>query len=166
MRKIKIVISVILILCVSVCFAGCSSNHDKNSLKDNLIDGWNHLLQSFSRHVLTKDKDLQGERTEGIDTYTGTYTASYDAFNGKEFIFGGTTLTRQNGNRLQVTYTLSIESGTAELYWIAGNDAYTIANDDARDTKEYTISPEDNYIVLKGENFTGSLSLTVADVTD
>lgn len=166
MKKIRIMISVILILCLTVCLAGCHSNHDKNNLKDNLIDGWNNWLQSFSRHALTKDKYLQGEKSEGVDAYTGTYTATYDKFNGKELIFGGTALERKSGNHLKVTYTLMIEEGTAELYWIAGSDEYTIAHDSAEDTKEYTISPGDNYIVLKGENFTGSLSLTVADVKD
>ena len=58
---------------------------------------------------------------------------------------------RANGNQLTVTYTLIIDEGTAELYWIAGSDEYTIANDNSEDTKEYTISSGDNYIVLKGQ---------------
>ena len=86
---------------------------------------------------------------------------AYDGFNGKEFIFGGTALERENGNQLKVTYTLTVEEGTAELYWVAGNDEYTIANDSAEDTKEYTISSGDNYIVLKGNDFSGSLKLEV-----
>lgn len=84
----------------------------------------------------------------------------------KEFIFGGTSLERDNGNCLQVTYKLSIIEGTAELNWITGNDEYTIVNDSSENTKEYTISPGDNYIVLKGENFSGSLELTVEDAED
>lgn len=132
-------------------------------MKDNLIDGFNSWMQSFSKHALTKEKDLQGEKEKGDDAYTGTYTATYDEFNGKEFIFGGTALERENGNQLKVTYTLTIEEGTAELYWIAGNDEYTIANDSSEDTKEYTISSGDNYIVLKGDGFSGSLKLTVED---
>lgn len=164
MKKRRSILSVILILCLTVCLAGCRSNHDKNSLKDNLIDGWNNWMQSFSKHALTKDRDLQGEKIKGADAYTGTYTATYDEFNGKEFIFGGTALERKTGNRLEVAYTLIIEEGTAELYWITGSDRYTIANDDAADTKEYTLPSGDNYIVLKGENFTGSLTLTVKDV--
>ena len=47
---------------------------------------------------------------------------------------------------------------------IGGNDyerRYTIANDNSEDTKEYTISSGDNYIVLKGEDFSGTLTLTV-----
>ena len=161
MKSAKVIISLILILCLNFCVAGCGSNHDKGSLKDNLIDGWDNWMQSFSKHALTKEKDLQGEKDKGDDAYTGTYTATYDEFNGKEFIFGGTALERANGNQLTVTYTLTIDEGTAELYWIAGGDEYTIANDNSEDTKEYTISSGDNYIVLKGEDFSGTLTLTV-----
>ena len=71
---------------------------------------------------------------------------------------------RDNGNHLQVTYKLIIEDGTAELNWIAGSDEYSIANTSSEDTKEYTISSGDNYVVLKGDNFSGSLELTVKDV--
>lgn len=164
MKKTKVFISLFLVLCLTVSFAGCSSNHDKGSLKDNLIDGWDSWIQSFSKHALTKEKDLQGEKARGVDEYTGTYTAAYNRFNGKEIIFGGTALDRENGNHLQVTYKLTIEDGSAKLNWIAGNDEYSVANADSEDTKEYTISSGDNYIVLKGENFIGSLELTVKDV--
>lgn len=143
------------------CVAGCSSNHDERNLKDNVIDGFNSWLQSFSKYALTKDKNLQGDKEKGVDEYTGTYTATYDGFNGKEFIFGGTALERENGNQLKVTYTLTIEKGTAELSWIAGSDEYTIANDSTEDTKEYTISSGDNYIVLKGDDFSGKLKIAV-----
>ena len=127
MKKSKIALSLMLVLCLTFCVAGCSSNHDKGNLKDNLIDGWNSWMQSFSKHALTKEKDLQGEKEKGDDAYTGSYTATYDGFNGKELIFGGTALERENGNHLKVTYTLTIEKGTAELYWIAGNDEYTLS---------------------------------------
>lgn len=161
MKKTKVALSLILILCLSFCVAGCSSNHDERNLKDNVIDGFNSWLQSFSKYALTKDKNLQGNKENGVDEYTGTYTATYDGFNGKEFIFGGTALERENGNQLKVTYTLTIEKGTAELSWIAGSDEYTIANDSTEDTKEYTISSGDNYIVLKGDDFSGKLKIAV-----
>lgn len=160
----KIFLSLILVLCLIFCVVGCSSNHNKGNLKDNLIDGWDKWMQSYSKHALTKEKDLQGEKNKGDDEYTGTYAAIYDEFNGKEFIFGGTALERENGNQLRVTYILTIDKGTAELYWIAGNDEYTIVNNSSENKKEYTISSGDNYIVLKGENFSGNLELTVEDV--
>lgn len=161
MKRRKAALSLILIFCLTVCAAGCSSRHDKGSLKDNLIDGWNHWMQAFSRNALTKEEALQGQKQRGDDAYTGTYTAVYDAFTGKELIFGGTALERENGNRLNVTYTLTIEEGSAKLYWIAGGDTCLIANDNSENTITYTLSPGDNYIVLKGENFSGALTLTV-----
>ena len=164
MKKAKTILSVLLVLSIIGVLSACSSNHDKGSLKDNLIDGWDRWIQSFSKHALTKEKDLQGEKDEGVDAYTGTYVAAYDRFNGKEFIFGGTALNRENGNHLQVTYKLTIEDGTAELNWIAGSDEYSVANISSEDTKEYTISSGDNYLVLKGENFSGSLEVSVKDV--
>jgi hypothetical protein len=166
MKKAKVVIFLILILCLTFCIAGCGSNHEKDNLKDNLVDDWDSWLQSFSKHALTKEKDLQGEKDKGEDEYTGTYTATYDKFSGNEFIFGGTALERENGNQLKVIYTLTIDKGAAELYWVAGGDKYTVANDSSKDTKEYTISSGDNYIILKGENFSGSLELTVENVED
>lgn len=41
-------------------------------------------MQSYSKHALTKEKDLQGEKGKGDDAYAGIYTAAYDGFNGKE----------------------------------------------------------------------------------
>ena len=39
MKKIKKIVSVLLVLGIIGCFSGCGSNHDKGNLKDNLIDG-------------------------------------------------------------------------------------------------------------------------------
>ncbi len=156
MKITKTLLITLILACFVFSLTACSGN-----IKDNLLDGYDNLLQSVSKHALTKEDDLQGDKNEGSDAYTGTYTATYDEFNGKEYIFGGTALERENGNQLKVTYTLSIDEGTAELYWIAGNDEYTIANDNSEDTKEYTISSGDNYIVLKGKDFSGTLTIVV-----
>ena len=163
MKRIKAILAFILALCLTFCAAGCGSSLDKDNLKDNLIDGFNSWIQSFSKLTLTKEKDLQGEKNKGDDAYTGTYTATYDGFSGKEFIFGGTALERKNGNHLQVIYKLTIDAGTAELRWVTGSDEYTITDDSSEGTKAYTISSGDNYIVLKGEDFSGNLELTVKD---
>lgn len=62
MKRAKVIISLILVLCLTFCVAGCSSNHDEGSLKDNLIDGWDNWLQSFSKHALTKEKTCKAKR--------------------------------------------------------------------------------------------------------
>ncbi len=71
MKKFKIVLSVLLILSIIGCFSGCGSNHDKGSLKDNLIDGWDNWIQSFSKYTLTKEKDLQVRRTKKLTPIRG-----------------------------------------------------------------------------------------------
>ena len=46
MKKIKSLVALSLALCMMLCFAGCSSNHDEGNLKDNLIGGFNNWLES------------------------------------------------------------------------------------------------------------------------
>ena len=57
----------------------------------------NTFLQSFDFAGLSKDKDLEGQRSFGIDKYFGTYKAEYDNVTSEETIFGGTALNRKNG---------------------------------------------------------------------
>lgn len=44
MKKIKSLVALSLALCMVLCFAGCSSNNDEGSLKDNLVNGFNNWL--------------------------------------------------------------------------------------------------------------------------
>ena len=152
------------VFCLSFSLAGCGSGQE-GSLKDNLIDGFDHFLQSFSRHALTKDKNLQGERAPGPDEYTGSYTAHYEDFNGEEFLFGGTALERERGSNLKVSYTLEVTSGSAVLYWISSGEKHVIANDGGEDVYHLTLGSGDNYISLEGESFSGSLEMTVEDIS-
>lgn len=123
-------------------------------------------MESFSKHAVTKDKNLQGERENDIDEYTGSYTASYDGFNGEEFIFGGTALERDNGSNLEATYSLTITSGKATLYWLSSGEEHIISEESTDDTYKFTLSSGDNYIVLRGDDFSGNLELTVKDVQE
>ena len=166
MKKLKSFVALSLALCMMLCFAGCSSNHDKGNLKNNLIDGFNSWLESFSKHAVTKDKNLQGERENDIDQYTGSYTASYDGFTGEEFIVGGTALERDNGSNLEAIYSLTITSGKATLYWLSSEEEHIICKENADNTYQFTLSSGDNYIVLRGDNFSGNLELTVEDVSN
>lgn len=146
---------VLLSLCLVLGLAGCGS------LKEGFLDGYNDLLQFTSRHALTRESDLQGEKATGDDAYVGSYTAEYENLNGEEYIFGGTGLERKDGNELTVTYTLRITSGSASLNWIHSGSEYTLSNEESSNTTTVTLGSGDHYIVLKGENFTGSLELEV-----
>lgn len=159
MKKLRSFTSLLLCICFISAFCGCGTEN----LKDNLLDGYNRLLQAGSKHALTNSSSLQGEKIKGNDTYVGSYTAEYEDFNGKEYIFGGTDLERGSGSssRLTVAFRLKIISGKVCLTWIHSGSEYTIANADRNDTITITLGAGDNYIVLNGENFSGSLEMQV-----
>lgn len=157
MQTIKRLTAISLFLCLVLGLSGCGGEN----LKDKLLDGYNNFLQFSSRHALTKESKLQGKKTKGEDAYVGRYTAEYEDFDGKEYIFGATGLERETGNDLTAAYTLIITSGSASIVWIHSGSEYTITNSEGEDTFEITIGSGDNYIVLEGEGFTGSLELEV-----
>ncbi len=147
----------LLSLCLILTITGCSGDN----VKDNVINGFNDMLQHFSKYALTDENDLQGDKTKGDDTYTGSYVADYEDFNGEEYIFGGTALERDKGSDLTVTYQLTVDSGTVRFYWRDKEEEKIIA--DASDTGTYSVTLEegDNYLTLEGDDFCGSLRVTV-----
>ena len=153
----KILTVSLLSLCLLFIITGCSGDH----VKDNVIDGFNDMLQHFSKYALTDEKDLQGDKTKGEDAYTGYYNAEYDDFSGTEYIFGGTGLERENGNDLTVTYELTVDSGTVRFYWRDKDEETIIADTSGTGTYSVTLAEGDNYLVLEGNNFCGSLQVTV-----
>lgn len=141
-------------------------------LKDGLEKELNGWLKTISKYGITQEKDLEGKRKLGRDDYVGSYQAEYTRFNGKEYLFGGTSMERENGAALKVTYSLKIQSGTAALYWMSSADEHIIlgekeihmiAEATSDDVYEITLNAGDNYIVVEGDNFTGSLSVKVTD---
>ena len=147
----------LLSLCLIFALTGCSGDN----VKDNVINGFNDMLQHFSKYALTDENDLQGDKTKGDDTYTGSYVADYEDFNGEEYIFGGTALERDKGSDLTVTYQLTVDSGTVRFYWRDKEEEKIIA--DASDTGTYSVTLEegDNYLTLEGNDFCGSLQVVV-----
>ena len=126
-----------------------------HELKDGIKNEFNDWMGSISQYCLTEDNNLKGEREFGGDDYVGSYEAEYIRFNGEEYIFGGTSMEREN---------------TAALYWLGSTDEHIIFGDKdehiitevtAEDVYEFTFNVGDNFIVLKGDDFTGSLSLKV-----
>lgn len=56
----------LLSLCLVFTITGCSGDN----VKDNVINGFNDMLQHFSKYALTDENDLQGDKTKGDDTYS------------------------------------------------------------------------------------------------
>lgn len=142
-----------LALCLIFALSGCN--------KETILEDYNDLLHYFSQYALTDEKNLQGEKTEGKDTYTGSYTAEYNDFSGTEYLFGGTGLERENGNELTVTYKLTVDSGSAKLYWFEGETDHLISDDSQSGTCSITLSSQDNYVALEGEKLKGALQISV-----
>lgn len=174
----KLISAALLILLLFTNLTGCSKEleegivrefednkegirQEMNELWDSLLDEINGWTDCFATHSITPDYLLTGKRKKGIDDYVGTYEANYHQFTGEEFIFGGTSLKRKEGNDLKATYSLTVQSGTAALYWLNGDDEIVLANISDKGTFKFTIHAGKNFIALKGGHFTGSLALTV-----
>ena len=141
-------------LMLSLSLAGCS--------KDEILDQYNNVVQSAGNTALTSDFSLKGDRAYGDDCYTGTYTADYKDFSKTEYLFGGTSIERENGKDISVSCDLEITEGTAQVFWISGSDDSVILLE-ATDSYSETITlPEGgNYIGITGNNFTGHLEMNI-----
>lgn len=176
----------LLMLSLSICLTGCSElgsgllkefednkdgiKSELEELKEGIKDEFNDWVGSISKYSITKDWDLTGKRELGVDDYVGNYEAEYHQFHGKEYIFGGTLVDREKGNALKATYSLNIQSGTVTLYWLSSmedhiisgeKEVHKITEENGNGVYDFTMPAGDNFIVLKGDNFTGSLSLKV-----
>ena len=142
------------ILMLSLSLAGCS--------KDEILDQYNNVVQSAGNTALTSDFSLKGNRTYGDDCYTGTYTANYKDFSKTEYLFGGTSIERENGKDISVSCDLEITRGTAQVFWISGSDDPVILLETADSYSETITLPEGgNYIGIIGNNFTGHLEMNI-----
>ncbi len=133
---------------------------DGNALKDAAVELFNDAVEFVGSCALTGDAWLTGTRKTESDNYNGSYTAEYDRYNGEEYLFGGTSL-EPKGSVMRVGYTLEIKGGSASLCRIGGEEEETIAAVSGEGECELSLEAGDHFIVLKGENFTGSLTLTV-----
>ena len=152
----KKIFSLVLVctLAIGLSLTGCS--------KDEILDQYNNVVQLAGNATLTGELSLKGKRTYGDDHYTGTYVADYKDFSKTEYLFGGTSIERENGKDISVSCDLEITEGTAQVFWISGSDDPVILLE-ATDSYSETITlPEGgNYIGITGNNFTGHVELDI-----
>ena len=139
---------------IGLSLTGCS--------KDEILDQYNNVVQLAGNATLTRDLSLKGKRMYGDDHYTGTYVADYKDFSKTEYLFGGTSIKRENGKDISVSCDLEITEGTAQVFWVSGSDDPVILLE-ATDSYSETITlPEGgNYIGITGNNFTGHLEMNI-----
>ena len=150
----KIVLALTFVLVGSFMLAGCS--------KDEILNHYNNIVQSAGSIELTGKSSLQGEKENGIDDYTGIYTADYANFSGIEYLFGGTSIKREAGKELSIDCTLEVTEGTAKVFWISGSDkAVTLIETTGTYSDTITLPDGGNYIGIEYESFTGSIELNI-----
>ncbi len=133
-------------LAIGLSLTGCS--------KDEILDQYNNVVQSAGNTALTSDFSLKGDRAYGDDCYTGTYMADYKDFSKTEYLFGGTSIERENGKDISVSCDLEITEGTAQVFWISGSDDPVILLEATGSYSETITLPEGgNYIGITGNNF-------------
>ena len=152
MKLIAIIFSVLLLS--GVFLPGCS--------KDQMLESYDQILQFAGNFGLTEGLALEGKRCFGADHYTGTYTADYDGFSGKEFVFGGTALERDAGADITVMCELEITSGTAKVFWEPGAEKQVVLLEvDGTYAATLELPAGGNYIGVECENFTGSVDMKI-----
>ena len=152
----KKIFSLVLVctLAIGLSLTGCS--------KDEILDQYNNVVQLAGNATLTGDLSLKGKRTYGDDHYTGTYVADYKDFSKTEYLFGGTSIERENGKDISVSCDLEITEGTAQVFWVSGSDDPMILLEATGSYSETITLPEGgNYIGVIGNNFTGHLEMNI-----
>ncbi len=142
-----------LLLLAGALLPGCS--------KDQLLDTYSAAVAAAGNIGLTSGLTLQGERQFGADRYTGTYSAEYKDFTGRECPFGGTMLERREQQYVQVCCTIQGQ-GDAKLVWQCGAaEPVTLAEGEGTFSQTAYLSPGSNYFNLELEQFTGSIDLRI-----
>ena len=150
----KIVLLLCLLILIGSVLSACT--------KDEILNQYNNIVQSAGSIALTGNASLQGIKEKGMDDYTGNYTASYKDFSGAEYLFGGTSIKREEGKKLSVDCTLEVVEGTAKVFWISGADEAITLIETTGTYSDTIILPEGgNYIGIECENFTGNISLNM-----
>lgn len=130
--------------------------------KSEIVEQYNQALQAVGDNGLTNNKELQGKRKLGTDSYVGTYEADYENFSGEEILFGGTALERDNGNKIEISCNMDTTSGTLKLILQTGANKPEVLCDTENSYSETIELPSaSNYVTVEAKNFTGSLDLTV-----
>lgn len=148
--------------CLVLGAAGCSllDNVDK----DKVLDAYNNVIQSAGKATLTKNISLKGDREFGTDNYVGTYKADYKKFTGTEYLFGNTSIERENGSAVVITCTFNVKDGTAKLFWLSGADDPVVLLEGSGEYSNTVELPKGgNYFGIIGDGLKGSVNLTIAD---
>ncbi len=135
---------------------------DDGQLKDRILEAYGTLVDEAGSTALTSKSELKGRMEKGTDDYTGSYEAAYSDFTGKELLFGGTTLEREEGNTLSIACSLSLENGNAAIFLRSGTDDPVILLSESGDyTDTVEVDGTSTYIGVWGDHADGTVSIEI-----
>ena len=149
MKKFIITIFVIIF---TIFLTGCS--------KDKVIKIFDDASKKFGDEILTKDNDLVGKRSFGIDHYTGTYVSNYENSTKKEMIFGGTSLNRDEDN-IHIKIYLEKVSGEITIKMNLKEEEKVLTKDNGLYEFDFNVKSGSNYFVIDTNNFTGKADILI-----
>ncbi len=149
MRKFVIVIFVTI--CI-IFLTGCS--------KDRVIKTFDDASKKFGDEILTKDNDLIGKRSFGIDHYTGTYVSNYENSTKNETIFGGTTLNRDEDN-IHIKIYLEKVLGEINIKMNLNEEEKILTKDIGLYEFDFNVKSGSNYFVIDTNDFTGNVDILI-----
>lgn len=127
--------------------------------KEKIINAYNSFIEHFDTKGLSKDKDIQGKRTFGIDKYIGTYQAKYDNVTNEEVIFGGTSLNRTDGDHIKLKIKIEKQSGNINVINKLGAEEISLISDSGEYEDTVYIEGMSYYLVVKTEKFVGNIDI-------
>ena len=147
----KFIIVTFVIIC-TIFLTGCS--------KDRVIKTFDDASKKFGDEILTKDNDLIGKRSFGIDHYTGNYVSNYEKSSKKETIFGGTTLNRDEDN-IHIKIYLEKVSGEITIKMNLNEEEKILTKDSGLYEFDFNVKSGSNYFVIDTNDFTGNVDILI-----
>lgn len=154
-KNLALALATVMLL---VLAEGCASL----DVRGDAIRAINDTLKAVSSGwTLTRKENLRGERVFGDSCYMGEYSAEYTHFYGKETLFGAASMEEEDAMALTVTYALKIDAGKAKLYWMDRGEERLLCDAAAEQSVTLSLRTGANYLVIEGDDLSGSLQLTV-----
>lgn len=145
-------IGLVLLCAGMVCSTGCGN------WKDTMLSGYANVIAALGDLSRTKSSELIGTRTDGADAYTGAYAISCKKARGRDVVFGGCSVQRQN---LTITGTMRAQAGFVRIIVQDGSspEQSLMPDSDGKIYAEINGKGGDCYILVDYADFTGTLTL-------
>lgn len=160
MKKVWIPILAVCICVTLLVSAGCRIRKEPEKGMIEHLENW---VTKLGRSQLTEEKDLTGEKIlqNDMDDYTGSYNSKPVELDGREVLFGGSTLEKRTILCYGIIKTVS---GEAKIRVRRNEDvSYITLDEDGAFTEELSFESGGNYIMIDYEDFTGEVELVCTE---